>query len=106
MAVNLTVLLMITLGCITGAVIAYGIRLMQRKKTNEPEQDERTQKVAGKSAQMTLVVIMGVLAIIGWGDILELFKLRAAVVVSLVFLSLLISIIGFSKYYRKKGEKI
>ena len=106
MAVNLTVLLIITLGCITGAIIAYGIRLMQRRKTNEPEQDERTQKVAGKSAQMTLVVIMGVLAIIGWGDILELFNLKGRVVAPLVFLSLVISMIGFSKYYSKKGEKI
>jgi len=106
MTVNLTMLLMVTLSCITGVIIVYCIRLIQRKKTNEPEQDERTQKIAGKSAQMTLVVIMGVLAIIGWGDIFKLFKLRAGVVVSLVFLSLLISMIGFLKYYRKKEEKI
>ncbi len=106
MAVNLTVLLMVTLACITGAIIAYVIKLIQRKKTNEPEQDERTQRVAGKSAQMTLVVIGCVLAIIGWGDILELFNLKGRVVAPLVFIILVISMIGFSKYYRKKGEKI
>lgn len=78
------------------------IHFILRKKPNEPKSDERKQKVAGKAAQNTIVVIMGVLAVIGWGDILDLFKLETLAVVSLVFFTLMISMIGFFKYYNSK----
>ena len=78
------------------------IHFILRKKSNEPKSDERKQKVAGKAAQNTIVVIMGVLAVIGWGDILDLLKLETLAVVSLVFFILMISMFGFFKYYNSK----
>ncbi|MDF1533426.1 MAG: DUF2178 domain-containing protein [Methanosarcinaceae archaeon] len=55
----------ILLGVITGLAIGRCIHFIWRKRTNEPENDERTQKIAGKAAQNTIVVIMGTLAVIG-----------------------------------------
>lgn len=82
--------------------IGWAIHSILRKKTNEPKSDERKEKVAGKAARNTIVVIMGALAVIGWGDILDLFKLETLAVVSLVFFTLMISMIGFFKYYNSK----
>jgi len=92
----------ILLGVITGLAIGWSIYFIRRKKTNEPEIDERTEKVAGKAARNTIVVIMGTLAVIGWGDILDLFKLETLAVVSVVFFALIISMIGFLRYYNSK----
>ena len=39
------------------------IHFILRKKPNEPENDERTQKIAGKAALNTIVVIMGTLGV-------------------------------------------
>jgi len=69
---------------------------------DELESDERTQKIAGKAAQNTIVVIIVTLAVIGWGHILDLFKLETLAVVSVVFFALMISMIGFLKYYNSK----
>lgn len=94
--------LKILFGVITGLGIGWSIYFIWRKRTDEPERDERTQKVAGKAAQNTIIVIMGVLAVIGWGYILDLFKLETPAVVSLLFFTLMISMIGFSRYYNLK----
>ena len=98
MVVDLKILLYV----ITGFAIGWSIHFIRRKRTNEPESDERTQKIAGKAAQNTIVVIMGTLAVIGWGDILDLFKLETLAVVSVIFFALMISMIGFLKYYNSK----
>ena len=73
-----------------------------RRKRKDPISDERTEKIAGKSARMTLVVIMGVIAIIAWGNILELFKLETQAALAIIFSSLLISMLGFLQYYGRK----
>jgi len=98
MVVDLYKLLIFVFFFTMGGVIHF----ILRKKTNEPESDERTQKIAGKAAQNTIVVIMGTLGVIGWGDILDLFKLETPAVVSVVFFALIISMIGFLKYYNSK----
>lgn len=87
---------------VTVLIIVGIIRFILRKKPNEPESDERTQKVAGKAALNTIVVIMGTLAVIGCGYILEIFKLETPAVVSVVFFALMISMLGFLKYYNSK----
>jgi uncharacterized membrane protein len=87
---------------VTILIIVGIIRFILRKKPNEPESDERTQKVAGKAALNTIVVIMGALAVIGCGYILEIFKLETPAVVSVVFFALMISMLGFLKYYNSK----
>jgi len=87
---------------VTILIIVGIIRFILRKKPNEPESDERTQKVAGKAALNTIVVIMGTLAVIGCGYILEIFKLETPAVVSVVFFALMISMLGFLKYYNSK----
>ncbi|MCK4429482.1 MAG: DUF2178 domain-containing protein [Candidatus Aenigmarchaeota archaeon] len=84
--------------------IVFGIMasLVMRRKRKDPISDERTEKIAGKSARMTLVVIMGVIAIIAWGNILELFKLETQAALAIIFSSLLISMLGFLQYYGRK----
>lgn len=94
--------LKILFGVITGLAIGWTIYFIRHRRTHEPERDERTQKVAGKAAQATIVVIMAVLAVIAWGYILELFKLETPAVVSLIFFVLMISMIGFLRYYNSK----
>ncbi len=89
-------------GIITGFAIGWAINFIRRKRTGEPERDERTQKVAGKAAQSTVILIMVALAVIGWGDILGMFKLETPMIVSLIFFTLMISMIGFSRYYNSK----
>lgn len=87
---------------VTILTIVAIIRFILRKKPYEPEGDERTQKIAGKAALNTIVVIMGALAVIGWGDILDLCKLETPAMVSVVFFALMISMLGFLKYYNSK----
>ena len=87
---------------ITGLAIGWTIYLILRKKTDEPERDERTEKVACKAVQSTIIVLMFLLAVIGWGDILDLFKLETLMTVSLIFFVLLLSLIGFPRYYNLK----
>ena len=87
---------------ITILTIVAIIRFILRKKPNELESDERTQKVAGKAALNTIVVIMGALAVIGWGYVLDILKLETPAVVSVVFFALMISMLGFLKYYNSK----
>lgn len=98
MAVNLIILF----GVLTGLAIGWIIHLILRKKTDEPERDERTEKVACKAVKSTIIILMLVLAIIGWGDVLDLFKLETIVTISLVFFSLMISLILFPIYYNSK----
>ena len=83
-------------------IIISFVHFILRKKPNEPESDERTEKVAGKAALNTIVVIMVTLAVIGGGHILDLFKLETPAVVSVVFFALMISMLGFFKYYNSK----
>ncbi len=47
-------------------------------------------------------MMMAVLAVIGWGDILDVFKLKTPIIVSLIFFALIISMIGFLRYYNSK----
>ena len=89
-------------GVVVGVAFGMTVYLIRRKKTDEPRQDERTQKVGCKAAQASIVVIMGVMAIIVWGEILEIFKLETPMALSLIFFSLMISMIGFLRYYNKK----
>ena len=89
---------------VTILTIVAIIRFILRKKPNELESDERTQKVAGKAALNTIVVIMGTLAVIGWCDILDLFKLETPAVVSVVFFALMISMLSFLKYYNSNDD--
>ena len=98
MAVNLIILF----GVLTGLAIGWIIYLILRKKTDEPERDERTEKVACKAAQSTIIVLMFLLAVIGWGDVLDLFKLETPMTVSLIFFVLLSSLIVFPRYYNLK----
>ena len=83
-------------------IIISFVHFILRKKPNEPESDERTEKVAGKAALNTIVVIMVTLAVIGGGHILDLFKLEIPAVISVVFFALMISMLGFLKYYNSK----
>lgn len=98
MAVNLIILF----GVLTGLATGWIIHLILRKKTDEPERDERTEKVSCKAVQSTIIVLMFLLAVIGWGDILDLFKLETPMIVSLIFFVLLLSLIGFPRYYNLK----
>jgi uncharacterized membrane protein len=94
--------LKILFGVITGLAIGWAIYFILRKRTDEPERDERTEKIGCKAAKNTIIVIMGVLGIIGWGDILGVFKLETSMAVSLVFFALMISMFGFLRYYNSK----
>ena len=98
MAVDLIILF----GVLTGLAIGWIIHLILRKKTDEPERDERTEKVACKAVQSTIIVLMFLLAVIGWGDVLDLFKLETPMTVSLIFFVLMLSLIGFPRYYNLK----
>ncbi|KGK98486.1 hypothetical protein LI82_12380 [Methanococcoides methylutens] len=86
---------------ITGALMSsiYDFRL---KKTGEPEHDERTEKVTGKAAKSTIVVLMAACAIILWGDIFGLFKLETRETLAILFPVLMLSMLGFVTYYNSK----
>ncbi len=94
--------LFLLFGILTGFAIGWIIFSIRRKKTNEPKQDERTEKVACKSVQSTIIVLMFLLAVICWGDFLDLFKLETTMAVYLIFFVLLLSLIGFRGYYNLK----
>jgi uncharacterized membrane protein len=87
---------------IVGISIGFFIHYKRHKKTGEPEYDERTEKVAGKAAQCTIIVLMAAMALIMWGAFFDLFTLGSNEVVSLLFFTLLFSMIGFRHYYLSK----
>ncbi|MCK5593746.1 MAG: DUF2178 domain-containing protein [Candidatus Aenigmarchaeota archaeon] len=64
--------------------------------------DERTEKVAGKAATKTIVVIMVTIAIILFGDVLNLFVIETKDALSIVFFSLFIPMIVLLRYYESK----
>ena len=83
-------------------VFAVIASFVMRRKRKDIVSDERTEKIAGKSARMTLVVLMAILAIIAWGNILGLFELETQVALAIIFFGLLISMLGFLQYYGRK----
>ena len=87
--------LFLLFGILTGFAIGWIIFSIRRKKTNEPKQ-------ACKSVQSTIIVLMFLLAVICWGDFLDLFKLETTMAVYLIFFVLLLSLIGFRGYYNLK----
>jgi uncharacterized membrane protein len=87
---------------IIGMSIGFLIRQRSRRKSEEPEQDERTQKIAGKAAQSTLVVLMAAMAVVLWGEMLDVFKLQATPILSFMFFLMLMSLIVFRQYYKVK----
>ncbi len=99
LAILFPVLLII--GASIGTLIStiYDIR---DKKTEEPEHDERTEKVAGKAARSTIVVLMAACAVILWGDIFGLFKFGARETLAILFPVLLFSMLAFVNYYNSK----
>jgi uncharacterized membrane protein len=101
MAISLIGLLAAAMGIAIASIISMLWR-KKTEKTDEPKYDERTQKVGCRAAQATIIVLMGVLGIIGWGDILGVFKLETSMAVSLVFFALMISMFGFLRYYNSK----
>ena len=93
------------LGFVVSVAFGVAVDRIRSKKTDDLRRDERTQKVGGKAAQMTIVVIMVVMAIIMWGKNIEVFEVETPMALSLVFFSLMISMIamiGFLRYYNKK----
>ena len=87
---------------IIGMSIGFLLRQRSRKKSEEPEHDERTQKIAGKAAQNTIIVLMAAIAVILWGESLDVFKLQVFPLLSFMFFLILISLIGFRQYYNSK----
>lgn len=77
------------------------VRIVRGKETDIVT-DERTEKVAGKAATRTIVVIMVVTAIILFGDVFNLFKLETKLALSIIFFSLLISMNVLLRYYDSK----
>ena len=87
--------------------IVFGLayrRFIKKKKTGEIEQDERTEKIAGKAARMTVLSVMGVTAVVLYLEVFEIYKFGTPMALSLVLTSLLVSMIGFRRYYNRKGE--
>lgn len=86
---------------VIGALISsiYDFRL---KKIGEPEHDERTEKVTGKAAKATIIVLLGAFAVILWGDFLGLFKLETRETLAILFPVLMLSMLGFVTYYNSK----
>ncbi len=77
------------------------IRIVRGKETDIVT-DERTEKVVGKAATRTIVVIMTAIAIILFGDVFNVFRLETKLALSIVFFSLLISMNVLLKYYDSK----
>ncbi|MDA0524746.1 DUF2178 domain-containing protein [Methanococcoides alaskense] len=98
MAVDIIEFIPILIGLATG----YLILNRKRKRSEEPEQDERTENVAGKAAHNTIIVLMLAMALIGYGDIFDLFKMGTPATISILFITLLISLIAFRRYYNSK----
>jgi uncharacterized membrane protein len=85
-----------------GMFIGFILQHMRRRKRQEPENDERTEGAAGKAARSTIIVLMGAIALVMWGDLLDLFKIGTIEFGSILFLTLLFSMIGFRHYYLSK----
>ncbi|NOQ55210.1 MAG: DUF2178 domain-containing protein [Nanohaloarchaea archaeon] len=77
------------------------IRIVRGKETDIVT-DERTEKIAGKAATRTIVVIMASIAIILFGDVINVFRLETKLALSIVFFSLLISMTVLLRYYDSK----
>ena len=92
---------LLIIGASIGLLIStiYDIRY---KNIGEPEHDERTEKVTGKAAKSTIIVLMGAIAVILWGDIFGLFKLETIEIMAILFPVLLLSMLGFVTYYNSK----
>jgi uncharacterized membrane protein len=93
------------IGFLIGILIAtiHNIRRKAKRKRSEgPEHDERTEKVTGKAAKSTIIVLMGVCAVILWGDIFGLFKLETRETMAILFPVLLLSMLAFVNYYNSK----
>ena len=74
------------------------VRTVMGKKTDIVT-DERTEKVAGKAATKTIVVIMVTIVIILFGDVLNLFVVETKITLSIIFFNMFISMIVLLKYY-------
>ncbi|NPE28488.1 DUF2178 domain-containing protein [Methanococcoides sp. SA1] len=98
MAVDIIEFIPIIVGLATGYLIVN----RKRKRSEEPEQDERTENVAGKAAQGTVIVLMLEMGVILYGDMFDLFKLETPATISILFITLLISLIAFRRYYNSK----
>jgi uncharacterized membrane protein len=85
-----------------GAFGAFLISRWRRRKRQGPENDERTERADGKAARCTIVVLMVVMALVLWGTFFDLFTLGSKEVVSLLFFTMLFSMIGFRHYYLSK----
>ncbi|KGK98485.1 hypothetical protein LI82_12375 [Methanococcoides methylutens] len=90
------------IGVIVGVTIGFLIVNRGRKKSGEPEQDERTEKVAGKAANSSIIVLLLAMAVILWGDLFELFKIETGQSISILFFTLMISLITFRRHYSSK----
>ncbi|MDY0385869.1 MAG: DUF2178 domain-containing protein [Methanolobus sp.] len=87
---------------IVGVAIGFLIFNRKYKKSEEPEQDERTEKAAGKAAHSTIIVLMLAMAVIFYGYIFDLFKLETDQSIAILALTLLLSLIAFRRYYNSK----
>lgn len=87
---------------IVGFAIGFLILNRKNKRSEEPRQDERTENVAGKAAQGTIIVLMLEMGVILYGDIFDLFKLETPATIIILFFTLLISMISFGRYYNSK----
>lgn len=90
------------IGVISGLAIGFLLIGRGRKKSEEPEQDERTENVAGKAAQSTIIVLMLAMAVILSGDLFDLFKLETYQSIPMLFFTLILSLIVFRSYYNSK----
>ena len=87
---------------IIGYSIGFLLHHRARKKAEEPEHDERTQKIAGNASQSTIIVLMAAIGVFLWGELLGVFKLQVTQVLIFMFLLMLISLIGFRRFYSIK----
>lgn len=101
MAVDIFEYMPLIIGMEIGSLIAL-IYIVKRKKSGEPEHDERTEKVTGKAARSTIIVLMLVLLTILGGELLGLVKLETGEMLALTIPALLISMVGFVSYYNSK----
>ncbi|MCM1987229.1 DUF2178 domain-containing protein [Methanococcoides seepicolus] len=101
MTVDIFEYMPLIIGMEIGSLIAL-IYIIRRKKSGEPEHDERTEKVTGKAARSTIIVLMLVFLTILGGELLSLIKLEAIEMLAIIFPILLISMVGFVSYYNSK----
>ena len=77
------------------------MQIIQGKETNIVS-DERTEKIAGKAALRTIIVIMTLVTILLFGDVINLFRLETKLGLSIVFFSMLLSMNLLLSYYDSK----